>query len=124
MPIASRIDSSRDLTLFTVKGLLNYDEVMRAATVFYEGEPTKHVLCDLLQITESLFTLEQAEKIVKFQPRFEGKRKSGKTAIVVQDQFLYGISNVLGMENNLLEAPYTVMVFGSKETAFKWIDEP
>ncbi len=109
MSITTHLDKTIDLTVFTITGVLAFDEVMSTVKDFYDGDPTKHVLWDLLEVTENLIPLEQAEKIVTFQPRFEGKRELGKTAIVAQDQFLYGISNVLGTQNNLLETSSTVM---------------
>ena len=124
MPITTHIDKSKDLTIFTVKGLLVFDEVMRTAQEFYDGSPTKNVLCDLSKTRKSLLTIKQLDQIVSFQPRFEGEREPGKSAIVVQDNFISGLSNVLGTQNNMSGAAYTVMVFSSKDTAYKWLDEP
>jgi hypothetical protein len=78
----------------------------------------------LLDINESLLTLAQMEKLVSFQPRFDNELASGKTAIVVQEGFLSGLSRSIAMQSNMLEATYVVMVFSSRDTAYKWFDEP
>ena len=124
MPTTTHINISKDLTAFKVKGILSFEEVMSNIKDFYDRDPTKNVLWDLLDVSENLITLEQMEKIISFPPRFKGEGQSGKTAIVAQNSFLMGLANVLGMENNLLKAPYTVMVFNSLDSAYKWFDEP
>ena len=43
--------------------------------------------------------------------------------IIGKDGFLSGLSNVVGTQNNVLGVPYTVRVFNSEETAYKWIAE-
>ena len=91
---------------------------------FYDGDPTKNVLWDLLDVSKNLITLEQMEKIIIFPPRLKNEGQSGKTALVAQNSFLMGLANVLGMENNLIEAPYTVMVFNSLDSAYNWFEEP
>ena len=90
---------------------------------FHTGEPTKHVIWDLLETTDVQFTSEQVERIATYQPPYDGKRKSGKSAIVAQENFLYGLSRMLEIQNNLGEAPYAIMVFRSIDEACQWIDE-
>jgi len=123
MPITSRIDKNRDLTIFIVTGRLSYDEVMTEVEAFYKGETTKHVLWDFLKTTERQITVEQAEKILSLKQRYEGESGSGKTAVVAHERFFYGLSRTFAMQSNLLKARYTVMVFSSRDTAYKWFDE-
>jgi len=124
MPIKTTIDKSKDLTTFVVTGVLTYEKVMAAVEAFYAGETTKHVLWDLTETKENQLSLEQMDEVISFQPRFEGNRESGKTAIVAQDSLLWGLSRTIAKESNRLDALYTVMVFSTEGAAYPWFDEP
>jgi hypothetical protein len=123
MPIASHIDEAKDLTVFKVTGTFSFDKVMPIIKAFYAGDPTKHVLWDLIDTTDIQLTSEEVETVAKYRLRFEGKRGSGKTAFVAQKDVLYGLSRMFEMQSNLQDAPYTIMVFRSIEEAHLWLDE-
>ena len=123
MPIKAKRDKKRDLTTVKVTGAITYEEIMTAIGAFYAGETTNHVLFDLTQAKENQLSLDQMDEIVSFRPRFDGKRDSGKTGIIVQDGHLWGLSRMLAKESNGLGARHTVMVFSNKEAAYKWLDE-
>jgi hypothetical protein len=44
MPIKVHIDKSKDLTVFTAKGVLSFDDAMPVVKAFYDGDPTRHVI--------------------------------------------------------------------------------
>ena len=124
MPIKTNIDKSRNLTTFTVTGLLAFDEVMPVIEAFHRGEPTKYVLWDLLEATDIKFTSEQVEMAATYQPPYDCKRVSGKSAVVARKDVLFGLSRMFESYNNLMESPYTVMVFRSTDEAHQWFEEP
>jgi len=124
MPIFSHTDASRDLTIFAVSGPLRYSEVLAEVKNFYAGETTRFVLWDFLKTTANRISPEQAEKLLLLKERYDGKLAEGKTAIVAQNNFFYGLSRTLALQSNLQEARYTIMVFNNRETAHKWFDEP
>ena len=61
------------MTVFTVKGVLSFDNAMPVIKAFYDGDPTKHVVWDMTDITEVQITSEEVIKIATFGPRTEGK---------------------------------------------------
>jgi hypothetical protein len=124
MPITSHIEKSKDLTVFKVTGVLSFDIVIPVVKSFYDGDPTKHVLWDLIDITEAQLTSEEVETIAKFGPRYEGKRASGKTAFVAQKDVLFGLSRMFEIHSSIQESPFPIMVFRSIDTAYQWIDKP
>lgn len=124
MPITAKIDKPKDLTVYTVKGLLSFDNAMPVVKAFYDSDPTKHVIWDLTDTTEVQFASEEVEKIATFEPRINGKRALGKTAIVAQKDILFGLSRMFESHSNIANSPYPVMVFRSIELAYKWLDEP
>lgn len=124
MSITSSIDSARDLTVFTVKGILSFDNAMPVVKAFYDGTPTKHVLWDLSGTSDVRFTSEEVEAIAGFKPRYEGKRESGKTAFVAQEGILFGLSRMFELQSSSMKAPYPIMVFRDIDEAYQWFKEP
>jgi hypothetical protein len=124
MPITSHIDKAKDLTVFTVTDVLSFDKVMPVIKTFYDGDPTKHVLWDLIDTTDVQITSEEVETIVNFGPRYEGKRASGKTAFVAQKDIFFGLSRMFEIQSSIRKAPYPIMVFRSRDEAYQWLDEP
>jgi len=124
MAITAQIEKSKDLTIFTVRGTLSFNNAMPVVKAFYDSEPTKHVIWDLTDATEVQFTSEEVEKIATFEPRIKGKRELGKTAFVAQRDILYGLSRMFETHSEIAKSPYPVMVFRSIEKACNWLDEP
>lgn len=121
MPITIHTAFSTDLTTFKVRGVLIFDAVMAAVKSFYEGEPTANVLWDLVDTSEIRITSDQLQKIVDFQPRYDGKRPSGKTAFVANKDLQFGLSRVFQAHSRIKDAPYPVGVFRSTQEAIDWI---
>jgi len=124
MPITSHIDKAKDITIFKVTGVLSFDILLSVVKSFYDDDPTKHVLWDMIDTTEVQVASEEVETIAKFGPRYEGKRALGKTAIVAQKDILFGLSRMFEIHSNIKEAPYPIMVFRSMGEAHQWLDEP
>ena len=123
MPITSHIDRSKDLTIFKVTGVLSFDMAFPVIEAFYDGDPTSHVLWDLIDTTDIHITSEEVLEIVCFKPRYQGKRKSGKTAFVAQKDVLFGLSRMFEIQSRIQEAPYAIMVFRSLYKAHQWLFE-
>lgn len=121
MPITIHTAFSTELTTFKVRGALIFDEVMAAVQSFYEGEPTANVLWDLVDTSEIRITSDQLQKIVDFQPRYAGKRSSGKTAFAANKDLQFGMSRVFQAHSRIKDAPYSVGVFRSTQEAMDWI---
>lgn len=124
MPITSHIDNAEDLTVFTASGTLTFDDAMFVVKAFYAGDPTKHVLWDLTETTEVELSSEEIEKIATYEPRIGGKRPLGKTAFVAEKDILFGLARMFETHSSLGQSPYLVMVFRSKDEAYKWLCEP
>jgi hypothetical protein len=124
MPITAQIDKSKDLTVFTAKGVLSFENAMPVVKAFYDGDPTKHVIWDMTDTAEVQFTSEEVIKIATFEPRIKGKRALGKTAFVAQKDILFGLSRMFEIHSGMVNSPYPVMVFRDIEQAYNWLDEP
>jgi hypothetical protein len=116
MTITSHVDEVKDLTVFKVTGILTFDETMPIVKAFYEEDPTKHVLWDLTETADIQITNEEIDAIISFGPRYQGKRKPGKTAMVAQKDFYFGLSRMFEMQSNIKGAPHEIMVFRNFRT--------
>ena len=123
MPITIHTEFSADLTTFKVIGPLIFDEVMAVVKSFYKGEPTSNVLWDLVDTSEINITSDQLQKIVDFQPRYEGTRASGRTAFAAKLDLQFGLSRVFQAQSRIKEAPYSIGVFRSTQEAIDWLEE-
>ena len=123
MPITSYIDKSRDLTVFISSGVLTFDVAMPVVEAFYAGNPTKHVMWDLIETDEVRLSSEEVKRIATYGPRIKGKRALGKTAFVAEKDLHFGLSRMFEIQSALSQSPYPICVFRSRDEAFKWIDE-
>ena len=123
MPITSHIDRTKDLAIFKVTGVLSFEIAFPVVEAFYDADPTSHVLWDLIDTTDIEFTTEEVLEIVKFKPRYQGKRKTGKTAFVAQKDILFGLSRMFEIQSGIQEAPYAIRVFRSLYEAHQWLFE-
>ena len=123
MPITFQINRGRDLTAFKVTGVTHFDEIMSAVSSFYESEPTKNVICDLQKVTEVPFYSEEIESIANNPARTRGMRPGGKTAIVTQNNMVYGIARMFQIHSELKDIPYSVKIFHTIKEANEWLNE-
>ena len=119
MQITAQIDKSKNLTVFTAKGALTFDDAISVVKAFYDDGPTKHVIWDMTDTTEVQLTSKEVEKIATFEPRIKGKRALGKTAFVAQKDILFGLSRMFEIHSEMVNSPYPVMVFRNIEQAYE-----
>jgi hypothetical protein len=122
MPISTSIDASRDLTTFTVKGELSFQEQMDALKAFYRGEPTANVLWDFRLLEGKRISLQELEEVSDFIKKNQSKRPVGKTALVVANDLDYGLSRASMTLYEIRNVSLSIMPFRSMDEALKWID--
>lgn len=123
MTITSYIESSMDLTVFISAGVLTFDSAMSAVEAFYAGASTKNVIWDMTETQEVRLTFDEVKRIATYGPRIEGKRAMGKTAFVAKKDLLFGLSRMFEIQSTLVQSPYPVNVFRTREEAYQWINE-
>jgi hypothetical protein len=122
MPISTSIDESRDLTIFTVKGELTFQEEMETLKAFYSGEPTANVLWDFRLLEGERISLQELEAVSDFIKTNQSKRPQGKTALVVANELDYGLSRASMTLYEIRNVSLSLMSFRSMDEALKWID--
>ena len=121
--ISSYVDQISQLTVFTPTGVLGFNEIMSAITSFYEESPTKNVIWNLNAVSKINVTSQEIEEIAVSRPQDNKIRPEGKTAIVAQEDYYFGLSRMFETYSHLGNIPFQVMVFHTMEEAYQWIDE-
>ena len=125
MPVTSKIDKKRNLTIFTLSGELTIDEILGALKSFWEDrELTLNTLWDTRNAVVTKLKLPDIENIVGFigqnRYRFE-ERKNGKAAIAASTDLQYGLSRILGTFYEREGLPIKLQPFRTMEEAIQWL---
>ena len=125
MPITSKVDKTRNLTIFSLTGELTLDEIFGALKSFWESrELTLNTLWDTRNAVMTNLRSSELENITefisKYRNRFE-ERKNGKTAIAASTDLQYGLSRILGTLYEREEVPIKLHPFRTMEEAFQWL---
>ena len=128
MPIARNIDSKRNLVTLTCKGAIEKGSI-RAA--FYEMlddpefRPGANVLWDFRDIHQAVAPSEQ--QIVDFVTMVkENQTRRGsnyKVAMIIDKDLHYGLIRMFQAYSDSDALPLEVMLFRTKDDAYKWFDE-
>jgi hypothetical protein len=123
MTIDSDRDPARDLTIFTVRGQLTFDEQMEILVEFYGGDPTANVLWDFRGIEGNRISSDELRKIIVFIKQHEHKRPGGKTAMVAGTDLDFGLSRMSDAYAETEKLPWKIRPFRSMEEALDWIEK-
>ena len=123
MVIALTLDSGRDLTIFSVKGELTFEEQMEALRQFYESAPTCNVIWDFSLLEGSRVSSDELREIISFIKR-HGKNRpgGGKTALVSSTDLDFGLSRMSQVYADQEKLLWRIESFHSMEEEFDWID--
>ena len=123
MPITVDTDPDRELTIFKASGLLAFEEVVPVVEAFYENEPTRNVLWDLTDVSDTQISSEEVKRLTSFKFRQEAKRAPGKTAFLATSDLLFGLSRMFEAQSTIKSVSHLVMVFKDMASAISWLDE-
>lgn len=116
-----KIDTGKDLTTFTVEGVLTAAEILQYSSEYYEKSPTKYVLWDATAGSVSKITNEEFSKIAKYMKKYTKKRAGGKTALVGRFDIDFGLARQYGAYAEIEQLPVEYQIFRSVEEAMKWL---
>jgi hypothetical protein len=125
MPVTTKVDKTKNLTIFTLTGELTINEILGALKSFWEGRDlTLNTLWDARNaIVTNLKSSEIgniAGLIGQYRNRFE-ERKNGKAAIAASTDLQYGLSRILGTLYEREEVPIKLHPFRTMEEAIQWL---
>ena len=122
--IQRQVDTTGQMTTFTVKGTVKLEDINHAIQEFYEKGPlTKNSVWDLTEAT--LDNLDSSEIYVFAQtPRpFLQMREGGKTAIITPTDLAFGLSRMFEYSVTSEAMPIDTKTFRTLEEALSWINE-
>ena len=122
--IHAQIDLTRQLTIYTEKGIVTFDEIMTIVKEFYHANPTLKVLWDSREGTISGVSFKKLEKIAEFVCEME--QKAGivkKTAVVICKDIDYGYSRMAQTFLDIYGFKPEYRIFRWFEDALAWLDE-
>ena len=123
MPISIDQNLGLDLTIFKAIGEVSFKEQMNVLKLFYEGSPTKNVIWDFMEMDEPNISNDELHAIVEYTKAHSAQRKKGRTALVVNTTFKYGLSRMASIFAEIESIPWIMNVFKDIDAAMAWVSE-
>ena len=121
MAISSSYDRTRDLTIFTIKGNLTFDQQIEVLKKFYHEGPSANMIMDFRKMEGNRISSEEIKKIILFAKKNESRRPCGKTALVSNKDLDYGLSRMSATYGEVKKLPWKIQAFRSMDEALRWI---
>src|SRR3954471_19824433 len=121
--ITSSLAADGDLTIVTLVGEVNAEEVASQIISFLTGEPTQLVLWDFREGSLASLSSKDIQMIIQRGAQFADKRKGGRTAIVCSKKVNYGLGRMFQTLASLQHIPFEINVFWDIEEAREWLDQ-
>ena len=121
--ITSSLKADSDLTIVTVVGEVNAEQVVSQIISFLTGEPTQLVLWDFREGSLASLSSKDLQMIVQRGAQFADRRKGGRTAIVCSKEVDYGLGRMFQTFASLQHIPFEINVFRNLEEAVEWLNQ-
>lgn len=127
MPITSKIDKARNLTIYTLTGEVAIDEIHGALKSFWEANKlTLNILWDARNAIVTNLRSSEIKNITTFISQYSNRfeeRKDGKAAIVAPTDLQYGLSRILKNSYEIENFPTKLHSFRTMEEAIQWLGQ-
>lgn len=122
MPITTRRNPDRDLTIFECNGDLSFVEIVEVMKRFVQGTiapPTSKILCDIRKGSIAALTIDQINNITGILNDYMEETKATKIAIVISHGISFDIMRSLEpKEREPLDA---LTIFRHIDKAEEWL---
>jgi hypothetical protein len=122
MPITSKFDRAKNLTIFTVSGDVTFDELAENLTAYIEAGPTRLELYDFSEGTGNTVNFEHIAQLVEIQ-KTRYPRVPWKTAFVVHRDVGFKMTMIYKGMAEVEGTAQRVKVFRSLDDAYDWLEE-
>jgi len=119
--IETKYDLPKDLTIFKVVGKMVIVDFYDCLESYHEGEVTPLTLWDLTEADISEISSDEISNFAQYSRNFAEIRRGGKTAIVFNDSFDYGLGRMFAIYLELADVPFEIDTFRSLDNAKKWL---
>ena len=114
-------DFDKDLTTITMSGHLTADEMQAWMDEYYADRPTTLILCDITTANLSEFNTNDVRDLADHYRKFAGIREGGKTALIFDDPYKYGIGRMFESYSEIKGVAPFIGGFKSVDEAKKWL---
>jgi hypothetical protein len=123
-PIETSIDYPNDLTVHTVKGDVNAEEIIQRIEEYNAGKVTLRVIWDFSDASIEDSSSEKLRSVLAAAGKYNEARKGGKAALVATEAFLFGLERMYGILTEIRDSPVEHRAFKNMEGAKEWIGKP
>ena len=124
VPIETSIDYPNDLTIHTVKGDVNAEEIIQRIEEYNSGKVTLRVIWDFSDAIIEDSSNEKLRSVLAAAGKYNEVRKGGKAALVSTKTFLFGLERMYGILTEIKDSPVEHRAFRNMEDAKEWIGKP
>jgi hypothetical protein len=121
MPVTTTRHPELDLTVLAITGIVSADELQQALILFYEGSPTRNLICDFTHLGKVDASSRDLHEIIRYAKRFSHKRTGGRTALVGNTMLKYGLARMASTFAELEKLPWEMRPFKKLDEAMAWI---
>jgi len=123
-PIETSIDYPNDLTIHTVKGYVNAEEIIQRIEEYNAGKVTLRAIWDFSDASIEDSSSEKLRSVLAAAGKYNEARKGGKAALVATEAFLFGLERMYGILTEIRDSPVEHRAFRNMEDAKEWIGKP
>lgn len=121
MPLKTMRDPQADLTIHTVIGPAEQEEMYAALMAGGPENQTRLVLWDMSGAEVGHVTAEILRPFIMKAAELGQAREGGRTAVVAPDDLAYGLAHMSEALTELAESPYRLRAFRSQAEALVWL---
>lgn len=119
--IETKYDLPQDLTTFKVVGKMKVDDFYDCLAGYYEKGVTPLTLWDFTEADVSALTSEQISDFAKYARNLAEARKGGKTAVVFDTPFDFGLGRMFQSYLEIAGLPIEILISHSLDEAKQWL---
>ena len=125
MHVVTEVIPEKQLTIITVSGELDFDELLTHVTSYYEHRiTTKNLLIDFRNASAAENMSRKHIEAFSYLPlKYAHKRPVGKSAYVVRTQLGFGLARMQTAFVETEDSGLEVDAFMSMEEAMQWLEE-
>jgi len=125
MPMTFQVDRPKDLTIFTVIGDVEFDELVHTHNSYGDAGLTRFEIYDLRNGTLESFTSEQMNQLaIVGKASIDLRPKGCKTALVVSKDIDFGMGRVYQALSEIEGVTWETEIFRSMDEAYQWLNIP
>ena len=117
----TNIDNKNNLTVHTLKGVVEVNSVYEKLEKHYATGTTKKVIWDARKADLSKVTTQKFQNVIKKLKEIAELRRGGKTAFVVANDLVFGLARMGQTFMEIEDIPFEFRIFRSMEDARKWL---